>query len=175
MPVLLIHVDFSHTASVWEHAHGPLCTFQCGCVFLSAFVCIAVLSCQNRGGRPLWAIWWVAECSPTAFVIIMRLCRFPAYCLPTSLSLWKPLDRVHVHYENIISLSSALTKHCDRVLSSCSYCGNLYLLKCKKSKNGHSPLWLSFSQFVHNGLIQEKPSTKQCQTKLEREKCEGER
>lgn len=77
MPVLLINVDFSHTTSIWEHAHGPLCTFQCGCVFLSAFVCIAVLSCQNRGGRPLWVIWCVAECSPTAFVIIMRFVSIP--------------------------------------------------------------------------------------------------
>lgn len=70
-------LTFRYSFRLGPRAHGPLCTFQCGCVFLSAFVSIAELSCQNRGGRPLWVICWVAECSPTAFVIIMRFVSIP--------------------------------------------------------------------------------------------------
>lgn len=161
-------LTFRSSFRLGPRAHGPLCTFQCGCVFLSGFVSIAVLSCQNRGGRPLWVLS-DCFCNYNAFCVDSRHTAFPPLCLCESL-----LTRVHIHYENIISFSSAHTKLLDRVPPSHSCCGNLHLLKCGKSKNGRFPSWLSFSRFVHNGFIQDRPPTKQCQTKLEREKCEGE-
>lgn len=135
---------------------------------MSAFVSIAMLSCQNRGGRPLRVICWVAECSSTAFVIIMRFVSVPGilpshpFCVSESLL---------TEFIFIIRISSTdHTKHGDRVTPSRSRCGNLHLLKREKSKSGCSRSRLSFSRFLHNGLIQQRPPTKQCQTKLERKR-----
>lgn len=148
------------------NARGPLCKFQCRCVFLSAFVCIAVPSCQNRGGRLLWVIS-DRFCNYNAFCVDSRQTVFPPLCLSAKAS-WQSSYPLWEYHKPLLSPHKA------------SWQAPVVLLTLWKSSSAEvqeieeRTLCHSVTLF-HNGLIQERPSTKQCQTKLEREKCEWER